>query len=51
MYEQPAVGTIRVLVADNTRIHTQLLADALKRDLGLEVMSSDSDSRGLLAAV
>ena len=24
--------TIRVLVADDTRIHTQLLADALRRD-------------------
>src|SRR6202142_1600502 len=42
---------IRVLVADNTRIHTQLLADALKRDHGLEVVSADSDSQGLIAAV
>ena len=41
---------IRVLVADNTRIHTQLLADALKRDHGLDVISSDSDSHGLIAA-
>jgi DNA-binding NarL/FixJ family response regulator len=40
---------IRVLVADNTRIHTQLLADALKRDHGLDVISSDSDSHGLIA--
>jgi DNA-binding NarL/FixJ family response regulator len=40
---------IRVLVADNTRIHTQLLADALKRDDGLDVISSDSDSRELIA--
>ena len=29
---------IRVLVADNTRIHTQLLADALTRDRGLDVI-------------
>ena len=41
---------IRVLVADNTRIHTQLLADALKRDHGLDVISADSDSHSLIAA-
>jgi DNA-binding NarL/FixJ family response regulator len=41
---------IRVLVADNTRIHTQLLADALQRDHGLDVVSADSDSHGLIAA-
>jgi DNA-binding NarL/FixJ family response regulator len=33
---------IRVLVADDTRLHTQLLADALRRDGDLEVISSDS---------
>jgi len=33
---------IRVLVADDTRLHTQLLADALRRDDALEVLSSDS---------
>jgi len=41
---------IRVLVADNTQIHTQLLADALKRDAGLEVIASDPNSRAFLAA-
>jgi DNA-binding NarL/FixJ family response regulator len=41
---------VRVLVADNTRIHTQLLADALKQDGGLDVSSSDSDSHGLIAS-
>lgn len=41
---------IRVLVADNTQIHTQLLADALKRDPGLEVIGSDPNSGALLAA-
>src|SRR5580692_11351020 len=41
---------IRVLVVDNTRIHTQLLADALSRDRGLDVNSGDSDSHGLIAA-
>ena len=40
---------IRVLVADDTRIHTQLLADALRRDGALEVICTDSDSRGLIA--
>jgi len=40
---------IRVLVADSTRIHTQLLADALKRDHELDVISADSDSHGVIA--
>ncbi len=49
MHDQPATGntTIRVLVADNTRIHTQLLADALRRDRQLEVISSDSQTHGV----
>jgi two-component system, NarL family, nitrate/nitrite response regulator NarL len=42
---------IRVLVADNTRIHTQLLADALKRDASLEVSGTASHSRDLIGAV
>jgi two-component system nitrate/nitrite response regulator NarL len=33
---------IRVLVADDTRLHTQLLADALKRDGAMDVIGSDS---------
>jgi len=40
---------IRVLVADNTQIHTQLLADALKRESGLDVISADCDSTSLAA--
>lgn len=40
---------IHVLVADSTRFHTQLLAEALKRDPRLEVISSASDSAGLIA--
>ncbi len=38
----PTTGeaTIRVLVADDTRMHTQLLADALRRDRRLEVIGS-----------
>jgi two-component system, NarL family, nitrate/nitrite response regulator NarL len=43
--------TIRVLVADDTRIHTQLLADALRRDLQLEVISPPAQSLDLVAAV
>jgi len=39
---------IRVVVADDTRIHTQLLADALRRDPELEVVSSPSHFRDLL---
>jgi Lon protease-like protein/ActR/RegA family two-component response regulator len=41
---------IRVLVADDTRIHTQLLADVLKRDAGLHVSSSESGSEALIAS-
>ena len=49
----PSVGEqiIRVLVADNTRIHTQLLADALRRDRHLEVIASASHSRDLIEAI
>ncbi|QNI33473.1 hypothetical protein H7849_05865 [Alloacidobacterium dinghuense] len=42
MRNKPVEVVIRVLVADDTRLHTQLLADALRRDGGLEVISSDS---------
>jgi two-component system nitrate/nitrite response regulator NarL len=43
--------TIRVVVADNTHIHTQLLAEALRRDRGLEVIGCPSNCRDLVAAV
>ena len=43
-------GTIRVLVADNSRIHTRLLADALRRDPALEAIPFESESAGLVAA-
>jgi DNA-binding NarL/FixJ family response regulator len=42
--------TIRVLVVDNTRIHAQLLADALKRDPLLELIGAASHSRDLVEA-
>ncbi len=50
MTDQRADGRmIRVFVADDTRIHTQLLADALRRDGALQVVSSDSGFEGLTA--
>ena len=42
------VGKIRVLVADDSRIHTQLLTDALQRDRGLTVVEGNSDVKSLL---
>jgi two-component system nitrate/nitrite response regulator NarL len=42
---------IRVLVADDTRIHTQLLAEALRRDRHLEVISPPVRSRDLVETV
>jgi len=42
---------IRVLVADSSPIHTQLLADALQRDPQLEVLPFASDSHSLTAVV
>lgn len=41
---------IRVLVADSSRIHTHLLAEALKRDLEFEVVPFDSESGRLVSA-
>jgi DNA-binding NarL/FixJ family response regulator len=50
MKDQVAAGaTIRVFVADSTRMHTQLLADVLRRDGALQVVSSDSGCEGLTA--
>ena len=43
--------TIRVLVADDTHIHTQLLAEALRRDPELEVISPPARSRDLVETV
>jgi len=40
---------IRVLVSDDTRVHTELLADALKRDGGLQVTTSAAGSEGLIS--
>jgi DNA-binding NarL/FixJ family response regulator len=45
-----AESTIRVLVADDNRIHTQLLADALRRDGQLEVIGLLSCSDEVIEA-
>ena len=39
---------IRLLIADNSRIHTELLSDALESDLGLDVVSWNSDPLSLI---
>jgi DNA-binding NarL/FixJ family response regulator len=41
----------RVVVADSSQIHTNLLAEALRRDAAFEVIPFDSDARHLLPAV
>ena len=41
---------IRVLVVDNSLIHTQLLVDALRRDPDLEVFTSDCDVKAVIEA-
>ena len=43
-------NTIRVLVADSSRIYTRLLADELTRDPLLEVISFESDVSDLVAS-
>ncbi len=49
MRQQSTPSSIRVLVNDDTRFHTELIADALKRDGGLQVTTSTSGSAGLTA--
>lgn len=51
MRHQPDLGPIRVLVADDTRVHTELLADALKRDGDLEVTTLLCGSDGLTSGI
>jgi DNA-binding NarL/FixJ family response regulator len=40
---------IRILIADSSRISTQLLSDALKRDPGLDVVSWDGNPSSLIS--
>src|SRR5580765_85604 len=49
--EEKGADFISIAVADSTRIHTQLLADAMRSDHGLQVVASASTSEELLAAV
>jgi len=49
--EQPGLEFVSIVVADSTRIHTQLLADAMNRDQGLQVVATASNSADLVAAV
>ena len=46
-----ALEFISIAVADSTRIHTQLLAEAINKDQGLQVVVTASNSTDLLAAV
>src|SRR5271157_2911231 len=48
MRHQATSDPIRVLVSDDTRVHTELLADALRRDGSLQVTTSHSGSEGLI---
>src|SRR5579864_1102776 len=42
---------IRILVADSSRIHTHLLAEALKRDAFFQVVPFEGESRRLVPAI
>jgi DNA-binding NarL/FixJ family response regulator len=50
-HEEVGSDFVSIVVADGTRIHTQLLADALRNDRGLQVVAAASDSEELLAAI
>lgn len=49
-YHDRSNSSIRVLVADNSLFHTQLLAGALNRDPGLQALSSELSAASLMAA-
>ncbi|MFZ1916834.1 MAG: LuxR C-terminal-related transcriptional regulator [Terriglobales bacterium] len=48
---QPGLEFVSIVVADSTRIHTQLLSDAMNKDEGLQVVATASTSADLVAAV
>jgi DNA-binding NarL/FixJ family response regulator len=48
---QEQTDLVAIAIADSTRIHTQLLAEALHRDGGMQVVASAPNSADLLAAV
>jgi|SRR5499427_1826416 len=49
--EETGSDFISIAVADTTRIHTQLLSEALRSDHGMQVVASASSSQDLLSAV
>ena len=49
--ENRGTDFISIVVADSTRIHTQLLADAMRADRSLQVVASAPSSKELLDAV
>lgn len=51
MESTPVSREIRVLVADTSRLHSQLLTDALRQDPDLVVVSWDPNSSSLISAV
>ncbi len=50
-HEELGADFVSIVVADGTRIHTQLLANALRNDSGLQVVAAASSSAELLAAI
>jgi DNA-binding NarL/FixJ family response regulator len=50
-HEELGSDFVSIVVADGTRIHTQLLADALRNDRGLQVVAAASNTEELLAAI
>src|SRR5580698_9109738 len=50
-HEEVGSDFVSIVVADGTRIHTQLLADALRNDRGLQVVAAASNSEELLATI
>lgn len=50
-HRDPEQSAVRVLVADSSRIHSRLVADALRRDPGLAVIPCDSELSGAAVAV
>ena len=51
MRHQPSTVPIRVLVCDDTRVHTELFADALRRDGSLQVTTSPCGTDGITSHV
>jgi len=48
---QAGLEFVSIVVADSTRIHTQLLAEAMNKDQGLQVVATALTSADLVAAV